>query len=263
MIPFSTTTIRKAALATARAVVASVLIMLLLTPVLGITPGSPGFWLGVICPLLIAAPTTVWQFHQRELLARARDELQLAHSQLQKSHEELRSLHAELAVQARTDGLTGGLNRGALVSLIEEACATSGQAVGLMIADMDHFKQVNDGFGHAVGDEALRAIAAVLSKEVGRNGQWGRFGGEEFAVLLKDVNEAQMLRKAEAIRDAVSQINLIHEGRSVTLSISIGCCVADTPCIMDELYRSADASLYRAKAQGRNRVVLYEDWMAV
>lgn len=258
MVRLSKTTIRKAAGATVRAVVASVSIMLLLTPVLGITPGSPGFWLGVICPLLIAAPTTAWQFHQRELLALARDELMLAHGRLQQAHEKLHDLHAELAIQARTDGLTGGLNREALVGLIEEACATSGRSVGLMIADIDHFKQVNDGFGHAAGDDALRAVAAVFSRVVGSNGHWGRFGGEEFAVLLPDGEAIGLRAMAEQIRLEVAAITLIVEGQAgpvqVPLTISIGFAGEETPSHFIELYRMADQSLYRAKRNGRNRV---------
>ncbi|RKE85976.1 GGDEF domain-containing protein [Rhizobium sp. AG855] len=254
MARISSATIRKSAIATALSVLASVSIVLLLVPMLGGTPDGPGFWMSLLCPLLIAAPASAWQFHQKECVVRARDELTAAHRALDRAHRELHDLHQVLSIRARTDSLTGGLNREAVFAALEEACGTPGTRLALLVLDADHFKQINDTFGHDAGDEALRGLAQALRESIGPDDVCGRIGGEEFAVLMRDASQNAALAIAERIRNAVSGVNIVHDGRRVPLSVSIGFAVAETPCVVADLYRSADAGLYRAKNAGRNRV---------
>lgn len=254
MARISSATIRKSAIATALSVLASVSIVLLLVPMLGGTPDGPGFWMSLLCPLLIAAPASAWQFHQKELVTRARDEVAAAHCSLDRAHRELHDLHQVLSLRARTDSLTGGLNREAVFSALEDVCATAGTRVALLVLDADHFKQINDTYGHDAGDDALRALSRALRDSIGPDDLCGRIGGEEFAVLMRDANQHSARAVAERIRKAVATIDLIRDGNRLPLSVSVGIAVAETPCTVADLYRSADAGLYRAKNAGRNRV---------
>lgn len=246
----------KAAAATAASVAVSVGVVLLLVPMLGGQPDGPGFWMSVLCPLLIAAPASTWQFHQTETIARQRDAIARMHVKLEDAHAELKRLHADLGEKARTDALTGGLNRGAFFEALEEAAAHGNGPMALIVADADHFKQINDGFGHLVGDEALCRIGRVMADAIGDSGVWGRIGGEEFAALLADTGRSAAIGAAERLRLAVAETKLLADGRPVPLSVSIGVACASAPCAPMELFRRADDDLYRAKSGGRNRIVI-------
>lgn len=239
----------KAAIATAASVVASVGIVLVLVPMLGGQPDGPGFWMSVLCPLVIAGPASLYQFHQQDTIARQRDTIARMHVRLQDAH-------AELCETARTDALTGGLNRGAFFAALE-AAATSGEGpLALIVADADHFKKINDGFGHLVGDEALCRIGGAMAGAIGGLGIWGRIGGEEFAALLVDTRRSVAIATAERLRLAVAETELEADGQRVALSVSIGIACASAPCAAIELFRRADGDLYRAKSGGRNRIVI-------
>ncbi len=255
MLKISRKTAAKAAVATLLSVAVSVAIVLLLVPPLGGHPDGPGFWMSVLCPLLIAGPASTWQFHQTEMIARARDDLAHTHQALDRAHRELSALHEALTVQARTDALTGGLNREAMFATLERSATRSGGRVALLVADADHFKAINDTVGHLGGDEALRAIGRAIADTVGLHGRWGRIGGEEFMVLLQDALENEAAALAEAIRAQVAGLGLSIGGRAMSLTVSIGLAEAATPVDPIELYRLADQNLYRAKAAGRNSVV--------
>ena len=251
MTRFDQKTLVKAALVTAGSMLASLAIVLTIVFARGDELEAVDVWVSLLCPLLIAFPLSTWLIDQKVQIDRA-------HKALDRAHSELRELHEVLSVRALTDCLTGGLNRGAFIEQMETACRQrSGETIAMLIADVDHFKRVNDNFGHHVGDQALCAIATVFGEKIGKDNLWGRMGGEEFGLLLRNVNEAKALAIAEAIRHAVSQINLEHEGQSVPLSISIGCCLAQTPCAITEVYRCADTSLYEAKSGGRDRVSIH------
>jgi diguanylate cyclase (GGDEF)-like protein len=163
-------------------------------------------------------------------------------------------------VRASTDGLTGLPNKRAVAAALKRLygqAATSGSPLALLLLDLDHFKQVNDVRGHAVGDQVLAKVGAVL-QSVLRTGDFaGRNGGEEFAVILPDTEVSMALLIAERIRVAVAEISL--PGTDVTVTISIGVAVypdhATTP---DRLERLADAALYVAKRAGRNRAEVAE-----
>jgi diguanylate cyclase (GGDEF)-like protein len=163
-------------------------------------------------------------------------------------------------IRAATDGLTGLPNKRAVGDALKRMFAqasTTRSPLALLLLDLDHFKQVNDQRGHAVGDQVLANVGAVLRGAL-RSGDFaGRNGGEEFAILLPDTDVDEALRIAERVRAAIAEISL--PGTDVAITTSIGAAGfpshANTP---DRLERLADAALYLAKRQGRNRVELAE-----
>jgi diguanylate cyclase (GGDEF)-like protein len=161
----------------------------------------------------------------------------------------------EVAVQARTDPLTGLLNRRALAEIAVPALARarrSGSPLSLVLLDIDHFKQVNDAHGHAAGDAVLVGIAAMLRSRLRAGDGCARLGGEEFVLLLPDTGEAQALQVAEALRAQLAASDVAGVGPSTaSFGVSTGRGDAD----FDTLLREADRAMYAAKAAGRNRVV--------
>lgn len=151
----------------------------------------------------------------------------------------------------RFDPLTGALTRSHFLDMVRQS---DGNGV-LMILDVDHFKEVNDTHGHAVGDEVLRMLTHTIKEVVGTAGFVGRLGGEEFAVLLTDTAPAIGLLKAEAIRLAVASLGILAEGRKLAVTVSIGCVPHPSTAAIGVSLRSADALLYEAKTAGRNRVM--------
>jgi diguanylate cyclase (GGDEF)-like protein len=167
----------------------------------------------------------------------------------------LRNL-AVAEIRAATDGLTGLPNKRAVTDamkrLFAQASATA-SPLGLLLIDLDHFKQINDQWGHPVGDQVLASVGAVL-RSVLRAGDFaGRNGGEEFAVLLPDTGIPAALEIAERIRAAVAEISLPGADVSVTASLGV-VSFPDHATTPDRLERLADAALYIAKREGRNRV---------
>lgn len=165
---------------------------------------------------------------------------------------------AEARERATIDGLTGLTNRlgfeAAMLRSREEA-VRFGWETTLLLLDLDHFKAINDGYGHEAGDTVLRAVAATLADRVRAVDCCARLGGEEFAVLLKGTGRAGGAELAERLRRAVESLRMQAAGQQVAVTVSIGGAVhpgevADWAA----LYRSADAALYAAKHAGRNRV---------
>jgi diguanylate cyclase (GGDEF)-like protein len=170
---------------------------------------------------------------------------------------ELAIANHRLSRAASTDGLTGCLNRGAFTAAVEErlgAGSGEGPRGALFVVDADQFKRINDRFGHDVGDEALRIIAAAIQEGAGAGGIVGRLGGEEFGVFLADVGEAEAALAAERIRRGIHASRFVPGGAHWRLSASIGVAVFDRDIGFSELFRLADQRLYRAKMAGRNRV---------
>ena len=168
-------------------------------------------------------------------------------------------LFREVEWLSRVDGLTGVFRRGVLDERIEEEVRRA-QAFrttfALLIADIDHFKRLNDGYGHQFGDFVLKRVGALLRESVYETDFVGRYGGEEFAVVLPRAEPEGVLRKAEAIRARIEAENFSHGLESVRISVSIG--IAHFPRDgggSAEVVAAADAALYRAKESGRNRVV--------
>lgn len=159
------------------------------------------------------------------------------------------------------DPLTNLANRRNFVARAEEALDRRGKAGTLLLLDIDHFKSVNDSYGHAVGDEVLRRFARALEARMQPDWLFARFGGEEFVCFLPGVTKARARAVADALRIAVALMDLPDlSGRAVT--VSIGVAETDgTSVRLEPLIARADAALYRAKAAGRNcvRVDAVED----
>ncbi|MEI2795123.1 diguanylate cyclase [Pseudoxanthomonas sp. F11] len=168
-------------------------------------------------------------------------------------------LLATLNHAADHDALTGVLNRSAFLrrglQLAEHMQRTGGTVVAMML-DIDHFKSVNDRHGHAAGDEVLTTFAARMRDHLREDGLFGRFGGEEFAVLLPGVDAAAALAVAERLRLLASAPIPRDEGRPLDITVSVGVASAPARVVgLEQLLSQADVALYRAKAMGRNRVI--------
>jgi diguanylate cyclase (GGDEF)-like protein len=173
-------------------------------------------------------------------------------AQLQAALDEIRALTV-------TDALTGCFNRRYLDSRLAEEtlrCHRSGYPLAVLVADIDHFKNVNDSLGHAAGDSVLRGVADVFKDAMRRRLDWvARFGGEEFVVVLPDTDVGRAVAIAERLRHAVEQMRFSHGGHEIRVTASFGvaeCLESDDAA---SLLGRADAMLYRAKESGRNRVV--------
>lgn len=240
--------ILKASLATALSIVASLGLALTVVPILGGVVDGNAWLMCVLCPLLIAWPASAWQFRQAQ---RLKD----AHGEIERLHGELSAAHAALLERARRDGLTGLLNRESFLSELEQAMATDGEGT-LLFIDADHFKQVNDRFGHPVGDDALRRLAQAIAGAAGEGGLSGRLGGEEFAVYLPRTVLTEAQPVAAQVLDAVRRLRIeAGGGEPVSLTVSIGAAGRAGGTTIEHLIAEADAQLYRAKMQGRNRAV--------
>ncbi|MBK1702524.1 diguanylate cyclase [Thiococcus pfennigii] len=185
-------------------------------------------------------------FRSKELLARVR--IQIAY----------RRALQRLRKMAVTDELTGLYNRRAFFAegfaLCNEVRARNGTLSALMI-DIDHFKQVNDRHGHAVGDRALRLVADALAQALGAGGLLGRIGGEEFALLAPYRDEGEAIAFAEVLRQTIGALPLETDGGAIHLTVSIGVvCRRLGEVGLETLLQIADNRLFKAKRAGRNRV---------
>jgi two-component system cell cycle response regulator len=162
-----------------------------------------------------------------------------------------------LEYAALTDSLTGMNNRRyfdeALKEYLDEFDRI-GKPVGLMVFDLDHFKQVNDNHGHDVGDEVLRAVARCLKDMTRYHDVAARLGGEEFAVVAPNMDVTMLTRLAERIRDGIANMPILSGNVRLRVTASVGLAIWDGKETAEELFRRADQQLYQAKKQGRNRV---------
>ncbi|WP_315923760.1 GGDEF domain-containing protein [Mesorhizobium sp. SP-1A] len=158
---------------------------------------------------------------------------------------------------ALTDALTGMQNRRYFDDALKEYIAEFrriGRPVGLMILDLDHFKQVNDTYGHDVGDEVLRVVANCLKNMTRYHDVAARLGGEEFAVVTPNMESPVLERFAERIRKAIEATPVLAGSTRLRVTTSVGLAVWDGKEAAEEFFRRADKQLYKAKRQGRNRV---------
>ena len=160
---------------------------------------------------------------------------------------------------AELDPLTGLLNRKGFWDKAHrklDRLAPTGRAT-VMMFDLDHFKQINDQYGHACGDLVLKAFAKQLKSMMRPDDIVCRIGGEEFAVLLCDLEASQAAHVAERLRQHWQQTRLLHEGKEIHATVSIGLSSsAPPPLQLEALLKQADRALYQAKEQGRNRVAM-------
>ncbi|MEW4467453.1 GGDEF domain-containing protein [Parasphingorhabdus sp. JC815] len=216
------------------------------------------FWnvmiLALIVPWIICFPANLYGTTQRQRLMEVADKLKASHHRLQQDNKDLQR-------RANIDGHTGLINREHFLALFNERCKQSANNV-LLIVDADHFKSINDSYGHPVGDKALTLISSVLKKVMRKNDLVGRIGGEEFGVLLPDTCEAEGEVIAEMVRHEIAGI--MFEPRAGVyhrLTVSIG--IAGVPPSKERALsmRNADSALFEAKRRGRNRCVLYSPGM--
>ncbi len=172
---------------------------------------------------------------------------------------------ARLVRSGVTDFLTGWHNRRYFHNRLREELARSertGKALACLMIDIDHFKEINDRFGHLAGDEALKEVARRAEGEIRAGDTGARFGGDEFAILLAGAESAHAVKLAERIHHVVGASPIrVHGGAHVTVTLSIGLATAkpqprshDYKALAERLIAEADAALYRAKSAGRNRV---------
>jgi len=198
-------------------------------------------------------------FQQDELLARMGVGARILELETRLSE----SLEREEALATR-DSLTGLPNRRALYDRARaelNRAEREKRSVGVIMLDIDHFKLINDRFGHAAGDEALRRVAEVLQKSKRDYDYTGRWGGDEFLTILPGTSMLQAGLVAERIRASIDMVRLEVGGAdTVELRSSLGVACASpatSPIGIDDLLNQADGALYRAKADGRNRVCLH------
>ena len=172
---------------------------------------------------------------------------------------DLKRMEAELREMAATDFLTGLANRRHFLARLDQELARvhrhEGQCASVLMLDSDHFKQVNDTFGHATGDKVLRHLAMLMQNELRKIDTAGRVGGEEFAVILPgaDLPAAEIF--AERLRKKVAGTPMVQEDRAIPLTVSIGVAGMNaSDASADDALVRADRALYRAKECGRNRV---------
>ena len=169
-------------------------------------------------------------------------------------------LHSHLKTQARTDSKTGVLNAGAWqgeADLAIDRARRRRQPIAVLLADIDHFKRVNDTHGHLIGDAMLKTIASEMRQQVRESDLVGRFGGEEFAILLSGTTAAEACLVAERIRRGTGVVKVLTEDTMVGVTVSLGVAVlGQHGTDLNTLLDAADAALYRAKHAGRDRVCL-------
>lgn len=194
---------------------------------------------------------------QQSELKKANEDLDM---RVRERTRELFEANLKLERLAHTDVLTGLANRRQFIAMSEIEIARahrSGRALSLIVCDIDLFKQINDGYGHAVGDKAIRHVAGRLLEGVRQIDVVARFGGDEFVILLPDIKLEEACVVAERLRESLSSAGLLLEdGREVPITVSIGVATMEEGDeALEALFHRADVGLYQAKGSGRNRVV--------
>jgi diguanylate cyclase (GGDEF)-like protein len=177
---------------------------------------------------------------------------------LYKRGNELKKAHARIEELAQVDELTGLLNRRYIMKSLNEEMARAqrtGVACSVAIIDLDFFKRINDQFGHPVGDEALRTFALTLFANIRTIDKLGRYGGEEFLLILPDTAKDQAVRTLDRLRSIVSEVDWAAISGMMNLTMSAGICAVRQDDSAADILARADVALYRAKDAGRNRVV--------
>ncbi len=200
------------------------------------------------------------QRHHAELeqrVAQRTAELQTSNTQLQNEIVERERMAQLLEQTARTDFLTQLINRRAMAQRMQNEVARIERAGGtcsLVLVDIDHFKNINDQFGHDIGDEVLKALARAFQAAVREQDVVARWGGEEFLLLLPNTNEAEAVEQAERLRQLLDSDLLQINRYPHRVTASFGVSEYSGGLSVESLLKQADVALYQAKAQGRNRV---------
>ncbi len=192
-------------------------------------------------------------FHPQELKARIRVGLRLLELE-----DSLVQAREAMRFKATHDILTGVWNRGAILETLDREISRSrreGSSLGVLIVDLDHFKPVNDNYGHLAGDDVLREVTKRMHSEIRPYDALGRYGGEEFLILLPGCGAPETAEKAERLRKAVFQQPIETQAGPLEVTISLGgVATLDWPVdVANQILQMADAALYHAKEEGRNR----------
>lgn len=165
----------------------------------------------------------------------------------------------ELRFQATHDALSGLWSRGAVLDLLSCELRRGRRAdafTGILMIDLDHFKNINDSYGHPIGDEVLKETSNRIAQSVRSYDYVGRYGGEEFIAILSNCTEVDLRNVAERTRQSVANVPVCTNSGRVSVTASIGGVVGQSGIPEQQLLASADSALYEAKRSGRNRVVI-------
>ncbi len=197
----------------------------------------------------------------RDLASLAEQELEV--SALSESQVTLAASNRELEMKAQIDVLTRIWNRGAIQEIAArelEHGRTIATSTAIAILDLDHFKQINDAHGHAAGDEVLRVVSQRLRAAIRPTDAVGRYGGEEFLVVLPQIGREPLLHVCERIRCAIAKEPVVSGGATIPITCSVGAVLSEEGSeSVETLVRAADGALYEAKRAGRDRAILALD----
>ena len=240
------------------------------------SPWWRSWWfISLLAAAVIAVVAMVYRWRGRASRRRERElvrlvdgrtlELKLVNRSLKQASSQLEDANRDLLLLASTDGLTGLANRRTFDQRLEIEWAQarlSGNPLSVIMADIDHFKSLNDAAGHQQGDESLMLIASELARAARRSTDFvARIGGEEFALILSGTDSFRAGQLAESIRLGVQSLGIRYSdlpaGATVTISLGVATAIGDSFLSAEALMGAADGALYAAKRRGRNRVVLH------
>lgn len=197
-------------------------------------------------------------FDARELVARVK-----VHLQIKNLQDELRESNKKLEELSNTDGLTKIYNRRYFTELVElefQRAKRYGSKLSYLMLDIDHFKPVNDQFGHLIGDRLLVSVAGILESNLRRHDVLGRYGGDEFALIMPETDLDGALVVAERHRSQIEAYSMPYNDSKINVTVSLGIASMppSEPDTVDELLRYADEALLLAKKNGKNRIEIAE-----
>ncbi len=260
-------------------------------PAIGAVTALIALWLAVMVSRRVAAPIIaiteeadrIGRAHGPTMLARQSGSIEvvqlsralrsllrrIGHAEERTKEAELRAtenaqqLHEDmvkLRQLADTDFMTGLLNRRSFLAVADDAVAFSRRYkrnMATLMIDIDHFKKINDTHGHAAGDDAIKGVAEIINQSIRTTDKAARFGGEEFVVLLREIDEPTAVLLADRIRQAIEAATISHDNKAIPLTVSVGLALFDeTDRDVQDVIERADQGLYVAKKTGRNRTFL-------
>jgi diguanylate cyclase (GGDEF)-like protein len=196
-------------------------------------------------------------------LQEAQEKLNLANHELKSQLTEITALEQKMREQAVHDALTGLYNRHYLSERLEvefSRAQRKNHPIAFLLMDLDHFKEINDTYGHQAGDLALVTTAQTIAAQTRRSDIACRYGGEEFMVIMPEIGMDDALQRAEYFRKDIDDLRIEYEGKTIHVTVSIGVAIYPTQGIDgDKILTMADTAMYQAKQAGRNKAVLYSE----